>query len=163
LHKFRYAGQVPGKARWLNEAEMQAWLNFLGAGAVLDRRLDQQLKRDTGLSHAQYDVLAKLSAEPTGEMHMHDLADAVYISKSGLTYQVSQLERAGLVVRRPCEHYERGVHASITETGQRKLKESAPGHVALVRELFIDVLTPREQQVLSEALGKILRRAGSSG
>jgi DNA-binding MarR family transcriptional regulator len=141
---------------------MAAWLNFLGASALLDRRLDQQLKHDTGLSHAQYDVLAKLSAEPTGEMHMHELAAAVYTSKSGLTYQVSQLERAGLVIRRPCEHYERGVHAAMTEAGRQKLKQAAPGHVALVRDLFTDVLTPREQQVLSEALGKILRRAGSS-
>jgi len=151
------------ETKWLNEAEMQAWLNFLGASALLDRRRDQQLKHDAGLSHTQYDVLAKLSAEPAGEMHMHELAAAIYTSKSGLTYQISQLERAGLVERRPCDHDVRGVHAAITEPGRRKLKDAAPGHVALVRELLIGALTPRELHALSQALGKVLQRAESPG
>ena len=152
---------MTAESGWLDEAEMRTWLNFLKASARLDRQLDSQLKRDAGLSHVQYDVLAKLATVPSGEMHMHELADAVFTSKSGVTYQVSQLERAGLVERRPCEHTERGVHAAITEAGRRRLEQAAPGHVALVRELFIGVLTPDEQQVLSEALGKIAHRAGS--
>ncbi len=91
---------------------------------------------------------------------MHELAGAVYATKSGLTCQVSQLKRAGLVARRPCGHTERGVHAAITDDGRRKLEQAAPGHVALVRELFIDALEPDERRVLCEALGTVAHRAG---
>jgi DNA-binding MarR family transcriptional regulator len=152
---------VTEKSGWLDEAEMRAWVNFLGASALLERQVDRQLKRDAGLTHVQYEVLVRLAAVPAGEMHMHELAAAVWSSKSGVTYQVTQLEREGLVTRRPCEHTERGVHAAITDAGRRKLEQAAPGHVALVRELFIDVLTPHEQQVLSDALSKIGRRQDS--
>jgi DNA-binding MarR family transcriptional regulator len=133
----------------------------VGAGVdevdLLAGAWDVSIKRDAGLTHVQYEVLVRLAAVPAGELHMHELAAAVGTSKSGVTYQVTQLEREGLVIRRPCEHTERGVHAAITEAGRRKLEQAAPGHVALVRELFIGVLTPHEQQVLSDALDKIGR------
>jgi hypothetical protein len=44
------AGRRPGQdrpadaARWLDEDEMRAWQSFLAAGALVDRRVDQQLK-----------------------------------------------------------------------------------------------------------------------
>ena len=34
-----------------------------------------------------------------------------------------------------------------------------PGHVALVRELLIDVLTPGQLAVIADALGEVSRRA----
>src|ERR1700681_1342959 len=88
--------------RWLNEDEMRAWLAFLTARPLLNRRLAQQLKADSGISHLQYDILARLSAVPEREQRMTELSDGVLNSKSGLTYQVTQLEKAGLVRRRSC-------------------------------------------------------------
>ena len=41
----------------------------------------------------------RLAAAPDGELPMTDLAGALYTSKSGLPYQVAQLEKAGLVRR----------------------------------------------------------------
>jgi hypothetical protein len=41
---------------------MRAWQAFLAAAALLDRRLDQQLKEATGLSHPQYEILVRLAA-----------------------------------------------------------------------------------------------------
>ena len=133
---------APGSVRWLNEDEMRAWQSFLAAGALVDRRIDQQLKEAVGLSHPQYEILVRLAAAPDGELRMTELADTVLTSKSGLTYQVTQLEKAGLVTRRSCPSDVRGVLAVLTEAGRRRLEQAAPGHVALVRELLIDVLTP---------------------
>ncbi|MEU9343871.1 MarR family transcriptional regulator [Streptomyces sp. NPDC048278] len=144
--------------RWLNEEEMRAWHAFLGVAALLDRRLDQQLKEDAGITHLQYETLGRLAAAPGGELRMSVLADVLYSSKSGLTYQVTQLEKAGLVRRRYCEEDVRAVYAVLTDEGRRMLERAAPGHVALAREAFIDVLTPQQLSVLADGLDEVARR-----
>jgi DNA-binding MarR family transcriptional regulator len=144
--------------KWLDDEEMRAWHAFLAAGALVDRRLDQQLKADAGISHLQYEILVRLSATCDHEMRMTELADAVLNSKSGLTYQVSQLEKAGLVRRRACTSDDRAVFAMLTPKGKRLLERAAPGHVALVRELLIDVLTPQQRAAIADGLGEVSRR-----
>lgn len=146
------------RKKWLDEDEMRAWHAFLAASALVDRRLDQQLKEDVGISHLQYEILVRLSANCDHEMRMTELADAVLNSKSGLTYQVSQLEKAGLVRRRSCTSDDRAVFAVLTPAGKRLLERAAPGHVALVRELLIDVLTPEQRHAIAEGLGEVSRR-----
>ena len=147
--------------KWLDEAEMRAWQSFLAAGALIDRRVDQQLKETAGLSHPQYEILVRLAAAPDGELRMTELAGALLSSKSGLTYQVTQLEKAGLVARRSCPSDVRGVLAVLTG-GRRRLEQAAAGHVTLVRELLIDVLTPEQLAVIADGLGEVSRRAARS-
>jgi DNA-binding MarR family transcriptional regulator len=137
---------------------MRAWLAFVSAGALLNRRLDQQLKEDAGISHLQYEILIRLSAAPDREMRMTALADALCNSKSGLTYQVTQMEKAGLVRRRSCPNDVRAVYACLTDAGQALLARAAPGHVALVRELLIDALSPEQLTTLTDGLSEVVRR-----
>src|SRR5690242_17197899 len=118
--------------KWLNAHELAAWEGFLTVGAVLNRRVEQQLKEDAGLSHQQYEVLIRLSAAPRGELRMTDLAEAALTSKSGLTYQVAQLEKAGYVSRKSCRSDDRGVVAGLTAAGWAKVRATAPGHARLV-------------------------------
>jgi DNA-binding MarR family transcriptional regulator len=152
-----------GAVKWLDEDEMRAWHSFLAAGALIDRLVDAQLKEAVGLSHPQYEILVRLAGTPDGELRMTELADTLLTSKSGLTYQVTQLEKAGLVERRSCPSDVRGVLAVLTEAGRRLLEQAAPGHVTLVRELLIDVLTPDQLATLADALGEVTRRAGRAG
>ncbi|AXI81190.1 MarR family winged helix-turn-helix transcriptional regulator [Peterkaempfera bronchialis] len=147
-----------GETRWLDDDEMRAWEGFLAAGALLNRRIEQQLKEEAGLSHAQYEILVRLERAPGGELRMTELADALLTSKSGLTYQVTQLEKAGLVRRRACPTDVRGIFAVLTEEGRRTLHSAAPGHVALVRRLLIDHLTRDQLAVLADGLGAVGRR-----
>ncbi|MET0133514.1 MAG: MarR family transcriptional regulator [Kibdelosporangium sp.] len=138
--------------KWLSARELAAWENFLAVSAVLNRRVEQQLKEDAGLSHPQYEVLARLSVCPRGELRMTELAGAALTSKSGLTYQVTQLEKAGLVTRRSSPDDDRGVVAALTEKGWEKLRATAPGHAALVRALFVSGLSRRQFGGLAEGL-----------
>ena len=149
--------------RWLDAQEMRAWRSFLTASSLLDRSIDQQLKESAGLSHPQYEILVRLADAPGGELRMTELADALLTSKSGLSYQVTQLERAGLVRRRSCPTDVRGVYAVLTAEGREALRRAAPGHVALVRELLIDVLKPEQLAVLADALDEVGRRMGGKG
>ena len=140
---------------WLTEAELTAWKRFLTVGAVVNRLVDQQLKRDAGLSHQQFEVLTRLADAPDGRLRMTELADAAVTSKSGLTYQVGQLEKAGFVERQGCPSDERGIVAALTEKGRRKLREAAPGHAALVRQLFVDGMSRKDFAGLAEGLGAL--------
>lgn len=144
--------------RWLDDGEMAAWHGFLEASNRVARHLEQQLRAEVGLSHPQYEILVRLAGAPDGELRMTELAELLITSKSGLTYQVGQLEKRGLVRRRSCATDVRGVLAALTDEGRRALDEAAPGHVAAVREALIDVLSARERQVLARALGRVGER-----
>lgn len=139
---------------------MAAWQGFVQASMRVARHLEQQLKEEAGLSHPQYEILVWLSAAPDGEIRMTELAANLIHSKSGLTYQVGQLEKRGLVRRRSCPTDVRGVLAVLTPAGRRVLEEAAPGHVAAVRESLIDVLDRDELGVIAEALGRVGTRLG---
>ncbi|WP_031164301.1 MarR family winged helix-turn-helix transcriptional regulator [Streptosporangium roseum] len=140
--------------RWLSEIELDAWMAYVTATHLLERRVEEQLKADSGLTHAQYEILAKLSASPERRMRMTELARKVVVSKSGLTYQIGQLEKLGLVARTTCPSDERGVLAVLTDEGLRCLEQTAPGHVAVVRAFLIDQLTSEELQAMARIMSK---------
>ncbi|WP_067689762.1 MarR family winged helix-turn-helix transcriptional regulator [Nocardia jejuensis] len=144
-------------ATWLNQREMRVWEGFLAAGALVGREIEQHLKRE-GLSHTQYEVLVRLAAEPDSRVRMTELADALYTSKSGLSYQITQLEKAGLVRRETVPGDVRGVIAVLTDAGRRRLEQIAPGHVETVRRVLVDVLTPAQQTAIAEGLGEVVTR-----
>ena len=131
---------------------MAAWLAFLEVSHRLGRVIEQQLKTDAGLSHPQYEILSRLAGAPGGQQRMSELADMITVSRSGLTYQITQLERAGLVRREKCPSDERGVLAVLTGAGRAALSRAAPGHVRVVRRYLIDALTPAQRSALAEGL-----------
>jgi DNA-binding MarR family transcriptional regulator len=143
---------VAAAPAWLDEAEMAAWLTFLEVSHRLDRVIEQQLKADAGLSHPQYEILSRLEAADGGQLRMSELADVITVSRSGLTYQITQLERAGLVRREKCPSDERGVLAVLTDAGRATLGRAVPGHVRVVRRYLIDALTPAQRTALAEGL-----------
>ena len=131
---------------------MAAWLAFLEVSHRLDRVIEQQLRQDAGLSHAQYEILSRLESAPGGRLRMSQLADVIIVSRSGLTYQVTQLERAGMVRREKDANDERGILAVLTAAGRAALLRAAPGHVRVVRHYLIDGLTPAQLSALAEGL-----------
>jgi hypothetical protein len=54
------------ETRWLSDREMRAWLAYIDLSTLLGDYLDQQLQHDAGMSHASYNLLARLSMAPTG-------------------------------------------------------------------------------------------------
>jgi len=118
------------------------------------RRLDAELVAEHGLPLVHYDVLVQL-AEAGGARRMSDLANAVLLSRSGLTRLVDQLERQGLVSRRRSAADARGIEAVLTGAGRDRLRAAAPTHLRGVRRLFLDPLGPEGQASLAGAWGAI--------
>ena len=55
---------TPQEPRWLDDEESQAWRALASALVGLPAALDAQLRRDAGISHFEYQVLALLSETP---------------------------------------------------------------------------------------------------
>ena len=138
--------------RWLDPAEMKAWLAFLEVSHLLERAIEQQLRQDAGLSHAQYEILSRLGASAGGALRTSELADVIVVSRSGLTYQITQLERPAWSAAERCPSDERGILAILTGAGRDALARAAPGHLRVVRENLIDALTPAQREALAEGL-----------
>jgi DNA-binding MarR family transcriptional regulator len=134
--------------RWLDAAEQRSWRAYLDATRLLIRVLDRQLEADAGISFTDYELLVQLSEAPGRRLRMHDLADAVMSTRSGMTRAVTRLERAGWVRRTECEEDRRGMYAELTPSGLDKLAATAPGHVAAVRAHFLGELTSAELEQL---------------
>jgi DNA-binding MarR family transcriptional regulator len=137
----------------LSHDELEAYFALRTAGDRLQRAVTGQL-REHGLTEVQFSVLATLAAEPGG-LGMTDLARALVVTKSGLTYQATQMEARGLVARSTSAEDERAVRVELTPAGLRLLAEVMPGHVALVRELLIDRIDPTALATVRDALRQV--------
>lgn len=133
----------------LTGEELAAWGGFLRAHSRLVRELDEELRADHDLPLSSYDVLVQLSSAPDGSLRMSELADAVLLSRSGLTRLVDRLAREGLIERRKCPEDARGAYAALTERGRERLAEARPTHLAGVRRLFLGRLDEAERRRLA--------------
>ncbi len=133
----------------------KAWRAMLHAHATLMRRLDTDLREDTGLRLADFDVLAQLAAAG-GELRMTDLAARTLISRSGLTRRVARLVDEDLVRRANVAGDGRGVVVALTDAGVARLEETVPVHLRGVSGLFVERLDDQELAVLETALGKVI-------
>src|SRR6266436_1240643 len=118
--------------------ELEAWVGLLQTHRRLVHELDSELEQAHGLTLAEYEVLLHLAQAPDQRLRMSELAQAVLLTRSGLTRLVDRLERRGLVERARCPSDLRGLHAVLTEEGLECLREAAPTHLAGVRRLFLD-------------------------
>ncbi|KRE49526.1 hypothetical protein ASG92_26615, partial [Arthrobacter sp. Soil736] len=132
-----------------------AWRALLQAHATLMRQLDTDLREDTGLRLADFDVLAQL-AGAGGELRMTELAARTLLSRSGLTRRVARLVDEGLVRRANAAGDGRGVIVALTEAGVARLTETMPVHLQGVSKLFVERLNDQELTVLETALRKVI-------
>jgi hypothetical protein len=65
---------TPQEPRWLDAEENQAWRALAKTLVRLPAALDAQLRRDAGISHFEYQVLALLSEAPGRTLRMSALA-----------------------------------------------------------------------------------------
>lgn len=72
----------------------------MDCSTLLSDYLDQQLRRDAGMTHAAYSLLARLSGAPDHTLGMSSLAEQLKFTRSRLTRAVVRLEESGFVQRR---------------------------------------------------------------
>jgi DNA-binding MarR family transcriptional regulator len=148
---------APQDPRWLDAEESQAWRALAKTLFRLPAALDAQLRRDAAISHFEYEVLALLSEAPGRTLRMSALAMWAGGSLPRLSQVVARLEQRNWVRRAPDPADGRYTLATLTDDGQAKVTEAAPGHVAEVRRLVFDPLTRTQSRQLGEIGRRIIR------
>ena len=151
-------GADDAPVEWLTDAEVSSWLSVVRMMTWLPWSIDHQLRRDSNLSMVEYQVMARLSQQPERTLRMGMLADLVNSSLSRLSHLVKRMEDRGLVRREPDPGDGRFINAILTDEGFEALAKAAPGHVAHVRSLVIDVLSPEQLRRLGLSADRIMSR-----
>jgi DNA-binding MarR family transcriptional regulator len=144
------------EAKWLDEREARAWQALQRMNLRLNGELGRQLAAESCLSAQDYQVLVVLTERPDGRIRVLELATVLGWEKSRLSHHIARMEERGLVKKSKCESDRRGSFVSATAKGRREIESAAPGHVAAVRRLFIDHLSPRQLDAIAEAAALVL-------
>jgi DNA-binding MarR family transcriptional regulator len=132
--------------------QLGAYFALIEVTSLLRYAIEQQLREEGDLTFVQFQILSRLSNSPTGSLRMTDLADGIVYSRSGMTYQVGLLDKAGLVTRAPFPEDERSVNVALTEAGRVLLARVFPGHVEVVTRMLFEPLARDDAQALARIL-----------
>jgi DNA-binding MarR family transcriptional regulator len=146
---------------WLTPAQQDSWMSVVRLITRLPWAIDGDLQRSAGLSMIEYMTLAKLAKSPEWTMRMSELAEQTSASLSRLSHLVKRLEATGWVRRETDAADGRFTNAILTPDGMRKLESAAPAHVATVRRLVIDNLSPERLRRLGQDADRIVGRIDS--
>jgi DNA-binding MarR family transcriptional regulator len=142
--------------RWLNSREDRAWRAFMHAHHQLVAQLNRGLQV-TGLSGADYEVLAVLSAHDGHRMTARELCATLSWEKSRVSHQVRRMEADGLIGREPNPDDARSTMVCLLPAGRAAITKAAPLHVGDVRRNFIDLFTAAELDTLAALNERVLQ------
>ena len=157
------SGAHDGPTRWLDADEQRAWRAAMYSWMLLEDRLDRELTRETGISHAYYEILVQLSETEGRSLRMSELADRCLSSRSRLSHAVSRLEERGWVRRQVCAEDGRGQLAVLTDAGFAALEAAAPVHVGSVRTHLFDQLSPAQVTAMRDIGETLLQHLADAG
>ena len=140
---------------WLNAREDCAWRAFVDAHYRLEFHLTRRLQ-ESGLSGADYEVLAVLSELDGDRMSARELCNVLGWEKSRLSHQVRRMQTDGLISRQPNPEDARSTMVCLLPAGRAAIVNAAPGHVEDVRRNFVDLFTPAELDTLTALNERIL-------
>ncbi len=148
---------------WLDDDQQHAWRSYLAMQGRLNARIGQQLQADSDLSLPDFQVLVHLTDTAERRLRVTELAREMQWEKSRLSHHLGRMEGRGLVRRESCPSDARGAFVALTRAGQSAIEEAAPGHVATVRRLLFEEMTPAELRTLTGVFARVLARLDAEG
>jgi DNA-binding MarR family transcriptional regulator len=142
--------------KWLSPHEDRAWRAFMHAHHQLVAHLNRGLQK-SGLSGADYEVLAVLSAHDGDRMSARNLCHTLDWEKSRVSHQLRRMQKDGLISRESNPEDARSTMVCLLPAGRAAIEKAAPGHVEDVRRNFIDLFTRAELDTLAALNERVLR------
>jgi DNA-binding MarR family transcriptional regulator len=136
-------------------AHGDAWGALARTHAAIAGRLQEALAAADFPPLPWYEVLATVAEAPEQRMKMGDLAEALVITRGGLTKLVDRLVKAGLLERTFCETDRRVSYATLCPAGSELLEEMRPVVVAELKASFASKLSAAEADALRETLERV--------
>jgi DNA-binding MarR family transcriptional regulator len=138
-----------------DNAGLDAWRAMLLAYNASMRAIDADLTRAGNVPLTWYDVLLELSAAPGGRLQMQELADRVVLSRTRVSRLADDMAKAGLIYKIRDRDDRRVVWATLTDSGRREFRLTAPRYLRGIETYFSAHLTAAEKAVLTTALTKV--------
>ncbi|UOY00163.1 MarR family winged helix-turn-helix transcriptional regulator [Blastococcus sp. PRF04-17] len=145
----RDAGALPGVA----PRAAETWLRIVQVHDRITRRVDSALHRQHGLSLTGFEALRRIAESPGEQASMGEVADAVGLSRAGVTSTINRLVADGLVLRERAGSDRRLLHARLTPAGRERVREAGHTHDELVAHLL--VLLGDDAAVVTDALARV--------
>jgi DNA-binding MarR family transcriptional regulator len=138
-----------------NTPHGEAWGALTRTHAAVSQRLQEALAQGDFPPLPWYEVLAAVAEAPDRRMRMGDLAEALVITRGGLTKLVDRLVKAGLLERTFCADDRRVSYATLLPAGMTLLAEMRPVIVAELELAFSANLSVGEANKLRSTLDRV--------
>jgi DNA-binding MarR family transcriptional regulator len=145
-----------------NTPHGEAWGALTRTHAAVSQRLQEALAQGDYPPLPWYEVLAVVAEASEQRMRMGDLAEALVITRGGLTKLVDRLVKAGLLERTFCETDRRVSYATLLAAGATLLAEMRPVIVGELDAAFSANLSVEQANELRETLDAV-RSSACSG
>lgn len=140
----------------MSDAHHTAWINLLRSHARLLDRINKQVTAGGEIPLEWYDVLLSLENAPDHRLRMSELAEAILLSRSGLTRLVDRLEKAGMLRREAVPTDRRGAYAVLTPEGEAVRRRTWPIYRHAITQHFARRLSEAEAETLADLLLRAL-------
>src|SRR5262249_30181695 len=107
-------------------AHAEAWDSLSRTYAAVSLRLQEALAQNDHPPLPWFEVLDAVACAPEERMRMGELAEALVMTRGGLTKLVDRLVKAGLLERTFCETDRRVSYATLLPAGAELLAEMRP-------------------------------------
>lgn len=131
----------------------ETWLRIVQVHDRITRRVDSALHRQHGISLTGFEALRRIAEAPGERASMGEVAEALGLSRAGVTSTVTRLVAEGLVVRERAADDRRLLHARLTDAGRAKLRAAGPTHDDLVAHLLTRL--GDDAAVVTDALARV--------
>src|SRR6478672_13316551 len=141
----------------------EAWISLTQTHAAVTGRLQESLTSAELPPLPWFEVLATLQRAPEQRLKMGELAEALVITRGGLTKLVDRLIKAGLLERTFCETDRRVSYATLMPAGHDLLEEMRPVVRGELAVAFSANLSVDQAEELRGTLEKIRSAACGAG
>jgi DNA-binding MarR family transcriptional regulator len=141
----------------------EAWGALARTHAAISQRLQDALAAADFPPLPWYEMLATVADAPEQRMKMGELAEALVITRGGLTKLLDRLIKAGLMERTFCETDRRVSYATLLPAGADLLEEMRPVVVAELKSSFAASLSAAQARDLRDALDRVRGSACGAG
>jgi len=138
-----------------------AWGALTRTQAAVAQRLQDALAQAEFPPLPWYEVLETVAEAPEERLRMGDLAEALVMTRGGLTKLVDRLVKAGLLERTFCESDRRVSYATLCPAGRELLDEMRPVLTAELEVAFSAKLDTARAERLRDTLEVV--RASACG
>ncbi len=114
-----------------------------------------EMEDETGMPFERYSILLMLAKAENEALRPSELADALPITRSGVTRLIDRLERDGIVERRSCATDGRGRFVALTPLGEEVFRQAGRVHLRGIDRHLGSNLTVDEMAELRRITAKL--------